>query len=110
MLRGSFSQQVTCGQVLDDAGCGRVEDDVSTVVQVMQVISTVEASVAKHVVKSQLLHSHTRMRGPSEEGRAEEQTHTPRTAMHLTGAARLVKQLLASRTAGDTVQSFFLVP
>ena len=37
-----------------------MEDDVGTVIQVMQVIATVKASVAKHVVESQLLHSHTR--------------------------------------------------
>lgn len=50
----------TCGEVLNDAGRGRMEDDVGTVIQVMQVVATVKASVAKHVVESQLLHSHTR--------------------------------------------------
>lgn len=48
---------VTCGEVLDDAGRRGVEDDVGTLVQVMQVIATVKSSVAKHVVESQLLHS-----------------------------------------------------
>lgn len=37
-----------------------MEDDVGAVIQVMQVIATVEASVAEHVVESQLLHSHTK--------------------------------------------------
>lgn len=53
---------VTCGEVLDDAGCRGVEDDVGTLVQVMQVIATVKSSVAKHVVESQLLHPHTEMK------------------------------------------------
>lgn len=53
---------VTCGEVLNDASCCRVEDDVGSVIQVMQVIATVESSVAKHVVESQLLHSHTKMK------------------------------------------------
>lgn len=71
----------TCGQVLNDAGRGRVEDDVSTVIQVMQVIATVKPSVAKHVVESQLLHSHTRMKGSLEEVTAQEQTHALVTRM-----------------------------
>lgn len=71
----------TCGQVLNDAGRGRVEYDVSTVIQVMQVIATVKPSVAKHVVESQLLHSHTRMKGSLEEVTAQEQTRTLGTRM-----------------------------
>lgn len=53
---------VTCGEILNDPGCCCVEDDVSTIVQVVQVIATVKSSVAKHVVESQLLHSHTKMK------------------------------------------------
>ena len=69
----------TCGEVLNDAGRGRMEDDVGTVIQVMQVVATVKASVAKHVVESQLLLPH-KMRGPLGEGRAEEQTRAVGTA------------------------------
>lgn len=46
---------LTGGQVLDDHGGSGVEDDVSTVVEVMQVVATVEASVAKDVLQDQLL-------------------------------------------------------
>lgn len=53
---------VTCGEVLNDAGRRCVEDDVSAIIQVVQVIATVKSSVAKHVVESQLLHSHTKMK------------------------------------------------
>lgn len=53
---------VTCGEVLNDARRCGVEDDVGTLVQVMQVIATVKSSVAKHVVEGQLLHSHTKMK------------------------------------------------
>lgn len=51
--------RVTRGEVLQHAGRRRVEDDVRAVIQVMQVVATVEPPVAKHVVESQLLHSHT---------------------------------------------------
>ena len=75
----------TCGEVLNNAGRGRVEDDVGTVIQVMQVIATVKASVAKHVVESQLLHSHTRGKGP--QGKYEQRNKpTVGTATHSTGA------------------------
>lgn len=47
----------------------------------MQVVAAVESSVAKHVVQSQLLCSHThRLKPPSEEITAERQTHTALTA------------------------------
>jgi hypothetical protein len=47
--------KATCGEVLDDTGRCSMEDDVCTVIKVMQVVSTVESSIAKHVVKCQLL-------------------------------------------------------
>lgn len=50
---------VTRGEALQHASRRRVEDDVRAVIQVMQVVATVESPVAKHVVESQLLHSHT---------------------------------------------------
>lgn len=34
-----------------------MEDDVSTIIKVMQVVATVEASVAKHMIQEQLLKS-----------------------------------------------------
>lgn len=78
---------VTCGEVLNDASRCRVEDDVGTVIQVMQVIATVKSSVAKHMVESQLLHSHVEkkvaLRG---------KTHTSGTATYLRGPAQLGKQ------------------
>lgn len=40
---------------MDDHGGRRVEDDVSAVVEVMQVVATVEASVAEDVLQQQLL-------------------------------------------------------
>lgn len=46
---------LTCRQVLDDHGSSGVEDDVSAVVEVMQVVATVEASVAEDVLQHQLL-------------------------------------------------------
>lgn len=45
----------TCRQVLDDHSSSCVEDDVSTIVEVMQVVTTVEASVAEDVLQHQLL-------------------------------------------------------
>lgn len=44
-------------QVLDDHGGGGVEDDVGAIVEVMQVVATVEASVAEDVIQEQLLRS-----------------------------------------------------
>lgn len=78
---------VTCGEVLNDASRCRVEDDVGTIVQVMQVIATVKSSVAKHMVESQLLHSHTEMKVA-----LRGKTHTLGAATYLRGPARLVKQ------------------
>ena len=46
---------LTRGQVLDDDSSSGVEDDVSAIVEVMQVVATVEASVAKNVLQQQLL-------------------------------------------------------
>ncbi len=46
---------LTGRQVLDDHGGSGVEDDVSTVIEVMQVVATVEASVAEDVLQDQLL-------------------------------------------------------
>lgn len=45
----------TGGQVLDHYSSGGVEDDVSAVVEVMQVVATVKASVAEDVLQHQLL-------------------------------------------------------
>lgn len=45
----------TSRQVLDDHGSSGVEDDVSAIVEVMQVVATVEASVAEDVLQDQLL-------------------------------------------------------
>lgn len=47
--------QLTGGQVLDDHSSSSVEDDVCTVVEVMQVVATVEASVAEDMLQHQLL-------------------------------------------------------
>lgn len=47
--------ELTSRQVLNDHGGRGVEDDVGAVVEVMQVVATVEASVAKDVVQQQLL-------------------------------------------------------
>lgn len=47
--------EATCGEVLHNASCRSVENDVGTIVKVMQVVAAVKSSVAKHVVQSQLL-------------------------------------------------------
>lgn len=62
VLRGGSSGWITRGEVLEHASRRSVEDDVRTVVQVMQVVATVESPVAKHVVESQLLRSHTEIK------------------------------------------------
>lgn len=49
----------TCGEVLHDARGCCVENDVSAIVKVMQIVAAVKSSVAKHVVQSQLLRTHT---------------------------------------------------
>lgn len=43
--------------VLDHHSSSSVEDDVSTIIKVMQVVATVEAPVAKHMIQEQLLES-----------------------------------------------------
>lgn len=50
-----LTDQLTSRQVLDHHGSSGVEDDVSSVIEVMQVVATVEPSVAKDVVQHQLL-------------------------------------------------------
>lgn len=47
--------ELTGRQVLDDHGSSGVEDDISAVVEVVQVVATVEASVSEDVVQHQLL-------------------------------------------------------
>lgn len=47
--------KLTGRQVLDDHGSSGVEDDISAVVEVVQVVATVEASVSEDVVQHQLL-------------------------------------------------------
>lgn len=53
------SPKATCGEVLYNASSRSVENDVGTIIKVMQVVPAVKASVAKHMVQSQLLHAHT---------------------------------------------------
>lgn len=53
------SPKATCGKVLYNASSRGVENDVGTIIKVMQVVPAVKSSVAKHVVQSQLLHAHT---------------------------------------------------
>lgn len=86
--------RVTCGEVLDDAGRRGVEDDVGTLVQVMQVIATVKSSVAEHVVESQLLHAHPEMKAALR--------GTARTA----GTAKPLMGLQARETANRTLNTF----
>lgn len=50
---------LTRGQVLDDDSSSGVEDDVSAIVEVMQVVATVEASVAENMLQQQLLKTNT---------------------------------------------------
>lgn len=57
-VRGRVSH-TTCGEVLYNAGSCGVENDVGAIIKVMQVVPAVKASVAKHVVQSQLLRAHT---------------------------------------------------
>lgn len=57
-VRGRVSH-TTCGEVLYNAGSRGVENDVGAIIKVMQVVPAVKASVAKHVVQSQLLRAHT---------------------------------------------------
>lgn len=57
--RRAVSPKATCGEVLYNASSRGVENDVGTIVKVMQVVPAVKSSVAKHVVQSQLLHAHT---------------------------------------------------
>lgn len=45
----------TCGEVLHNASGCSVENDVGTIIKVMQIVAAVKSSVAKHVVQSQLL-------------------------------------------------------
>lgn len=52
------STHLTGRQTLEDHSGGSVEDDVSAIVEVMQVVPTVETSVAKDVIQQQLLKSH----------------------------------------------------
>lgn len=51
----------TSREVLDHSCSSCVEDDVSSVVEVVQIVTTVKASVSKDVVKCQLLNIHTQI-------------------------------------------------
>lgn len=51
---------LTRGQVLDDDSSSGVEDDVSAIIEVMQVVATVKASVAEDVLQQQLLKTQQR--------------------------------------------------
>lgn len=50
---------LTSRQVLDDHSGSGVEDDVGSVIEVMQVVAAVEASVAKDVLQHELLKTQT---------------------------------------------------
>lgn len=53
--RSSERDSLTGRQVLDDHHSSSMENNISTIVEVMQVISTVKASVAEDVFQQQLL-------------------------------------------------------
>lgn len=110
----------TSRQVLDDHSSSGVEDDVSTIVEVMQVIAAVEASVAKDVLQNQLLTINTNSRQTEAPGPAEpfneKQVLTSTTFFFLltlffsslsgSGAARLTGGLNRTRTSrGNSLNS-----
>lgn len=46
---------VTGAETVDDGGGGSVVDDVGAIVEVVQVVTTIEAPEAKHVIQNQVL-------------------------------------------------------
>ncbi len=52
-------QDCTSREVLNNSSGGRVEDDVCSIIEVVKVVSTIKAPVAKHVIQRQFLQTHT---------------------------------------------------
>lgn len=54
---------VTSGETVDDGGGGGVVDDVGAVVEIVQIVATVEAPEPEHVIQDHVLHERGRETG-----------------------------------------------